>query len=63
MGTPLGSNIDENVQSEFSSKMSGSQLDMSMTRDSSVSSDRKYGEQGDDTKNVVQAKISGGYDS
>ncbi|CAK8571309.1 unnamed protein product [Lathyrus sativus] len=63
MGTPIGSNIDENVQSEFSSKMSGSRPDMSLTRESSVSSDRKYGEQADDTKNALQAKVSCGYDS
>lgn len=63
MGTPLGSNIDENAQSEFSSKVSGSRPDMSLTRESSVSSDRKYVEHADDSKNVVQAKISGGYDS
>ncbi|CAL0317010.1 unnamed protein product [Lupinus luteus] len=63
MGTPLGSNMDENAQSEFSSKMSGSRPDMSVTRESSVSSDRKYVEQSDDSKNVVQAKYSGGYDS
>lgn len=63
MGTPLGSNIDENAQGEFSSKMSGSRPDMSLTRESSVSSDRKYVEHADDSKNVVHAKISGGYDS
>ncbi|KAK7345219.1 hypothetical protein VNO77_15803 [Canavalia gladiata] len=62
MGTPLGSNIDENAQSEFSSKMSGSRPDMSLTRESSVSSDRKYVEHVDDLKNL-QAKPSGGYDS
>ena len=62
MGTPLGSNIDENGQSEFSSKMSGSRPDMSLTRESSVSSDRKF-EQSDDLKSVVPAKTSGGYDS
>ncbi|KAK2454634.1 protein virilizer protein [Trifolium repens] len=60
MGTPLGSNIDENAQSEFSSKVSGSRPDMPLIRESSVSSDRKYGEQSDDTRVV---KISGGYDS
>ncbi|XP_028185575.1 protein virilizer homolog [Glycine soja] len=62
MGTPLGSNIDENAQSEFSSKMSGSRPDMSLTRESSVSSDRKSAEQLDDSKNV-QARPSGRYDS
>lgn len=62
MGTPLGSNIDENAQSEFSSKMSGSRPDISLTRESSVSSDRKYVEQVDDSKDV-QAKPSARYDS
>ncbi|CAL0299449.1 unnamed protein product [Lupinus luteus] len=63
MGTPLGSNIDENGQSEFSSKMSGSRPDMPLTRESSVSSDRKYVELSDDSKNVLKAKTSSGYDS
>ncbi|XP_057426719.1 protein virilizer homolog isoform X3 [Lotus japonicus] len=63
MGTPLRSNFDENGQSEFSSKMSGSRPDISLTRESSVSSERKYVEQVDDSKNVVQAKPSGRYDS
>ncbi|KOM33999.1 hypothetical protein LR48_Vigan02g014900 [Vigna angularis] len=62
VGTPLRSNIDENAQSEFSSKISGSRPDMSLTRESSVSSDRKYVEQPDDLKNV-QLKPSGRYDS
>lgn len=62
MGTPLGSNIDENAQSEFSSKMSVSRPDMPLTRESSVSSDRKYVEQSDDSKNVP-TKSSGGYES
>ncbi|ESW17779.1 hypothetical protein PHAVU_007G267500 [Phaseolus vulgaris] len=62
MGTPLRSNVDENAQSEFSSKISGSRPDMSLTRESSVSSDRKYVEQADDLKNV-QVKPSGRYDS
>ncbi|KAL1369387.1 protein virilizer homolog isoform X1 [Arachis hypogaea] len=62
MGTPLGSNVDENGQSEFSSKMSVSRPDI-LARESSVSSDRKYVEQSDDLKNVVPAKSSGGYDS
>ncbi|QCE05165.1 Virilizer [Vigna unguiculata] len=62
VGTPLRSNIDENAQSEFSSKISGSRPDMSLTRESSVSSDRKYVEQADDLKNV-QVKPSGRYDS
>lgn len=56
MGTPLGSNVDENVQSEFSSKMSVSRPDMPLTRESSVSSDRKYVEQSDESKNVFPTK-------
>ncbi|KAK4272667.1 hypothetical protein QN277_021186 [Acacia crassicarpa] len=63
MGTPLGSNVDENAQSEFSSKMSVSRPDMPLTRESSVSSDRKYVEQSDDSKNVFPTKASSGYDS
>ncbi|XP_028787721.1 protein virilizer homolog [Neltuma alba] len=63
MGTPLGSNVDENAQSEFSSKMSVSRPDMPLTRESSVSSDRKYVEQSDDSRNVFPTKTSSGYDS
>ncbi|MED6108787.1 hypothetical protein PIB30_027478 [Stylosanthes scabra] len=62
MGTPLGSNVDENGQSEYSSKMSVSRPDI-LVRESSVSSDRKYVEQSDELKNAVPAKTSGGYDS
>lgn len=63
MGTPLGSNVDENAQSEFSSKMSISRPDVPLTRESSVSSYRNYVEHSDDSKNVFPAKTSSGYDS
>lgn len=63
MGTPLGSNIDENAQSEFSSKMSVSRPDVPLTRESSVSSDRKYIDQSDDSKNIFPSRTNGGYDS
>ncbi|KAI4348874.1 hypothetical protein L6164_009542 [Bauhinia variegata] len=62
MGTPLGSNVDENAQSEFSSKMSVARPEMPLTRESSVSSDRKYVEQSDDTRNIP-ARNSTGHDS
>ncbi|KAK8672102.1 hypothetical protein V6N13_110476 [Hibiscus sabdariffa] len=63
MGTPLASNADENAQSEFSSRMSVSRPEMSLTRESSISSDKKYFEQSDDSKNAVLIKNSGGFDS
>ncbi|KAK8715597.1 hypothetical protein V6N13_042928 [Hibiscus sabdariffa] len=63
MGTPLASNADENAQSEFSSRMSVSRPEMSLTRESSISSDKKYFEQSDDSKNSVLIKNSGGFDA
>ncbi|KAG8501130.1 hypothetical protein CXB51_003259 [Gossypium anomalum] len=53
MATPLASNADENAQSEFSSRMSVSRSEMSLTREPSVSSDKKFFEQSDDSKNAV----------
>ncbi|KAL7225923.1 hypothetical protein ACSBR1_021135 [Camellia fascicularis] len=59
LGAPLASNVDENTLSEFSSRMSVSHPDMPLTREPSVSSDRKYYEQSDDTKNVPIKTCSG----
>lgn len=63
LGTPIASNVDENTPSEFSSKMSVSRSRMPLTREQSVSSDKKYFEQSDETKNVYQVKNSIGFDS
>ncbi|XP_075637615.1 protein virilizer homolog isoform X2 [Castanea sativa] len=63
LGTPIASNADENTQSEFSSKMSVSRPGMPLTREHSVSSDKKYFEQSDETNNVFQVKTSIGFDS
>lgn len=63
LGTPLASNVDENTQSEFSSRMSISRPEKPLTREPSVSSDKKYFEQSDDMKNVITVKTSGGFDS
>lgn len=63
MSTPLASNADENAQSEFSSRMSVSRPDVPLTREPSVSSDKKFFEQSDDSKNVITAKVSGVFDS
>ncbi|KAK8690351.1 hypothetical protein V6N13_089044 [Hibiscus sabdariffa] len=63
MGTPLASNADENAQSEFSSRMSVSRPEISLTREPSVSSDKKYFEQSDDSKNAGSIKNSSGFDS
>ncbi|KAK9290992.1 hypothetical protein L1049_009175 [Liquidambar formosana] len=62
LATPSASNVDENTQSEFSSRMSVSRPDMSLTRQPSVSSDKKYTEQSDDSKNVIPIKTSSGFD-
>lgn len=63
LGTPLASNIDENTHSEFSSRMSISRPEKPLTREQSVSSDKKYFEQSDDMQNVITVKTSGGFDS
>ncbi|KAM6547755.1 hypothetical protein CsatB_019431 [Cannabis sativa] len=63
LGTPLAANIDENTQSEFSSRMSISRPEKSLTREQSVTSDKKYMEQSDDMKNAITVKNSGGFDS
>lgn len=59
--TPLASHVDENTQSEFSSRMSVSRSEMPLTREPSVSSDKKFFEQPDDAKNTI--KTSAGFDS
>ncbi|VVA93767.1 unnamed protein product [Arabis nemorensis] len=53
MGTPLASNVDENAQSEFSSRISVSRPEMSLNREPSITSDRKYVEQADETKKMA----------
>ncbi|KAE8717059.1 putative ATP-dependent RNA helicase DHX36-like isoform X1 [Hibiscus syriacus] len=63
MGAPLASNADENGQSEFSSRMSVSRPEMSLTREPSVSSDKKYFEQSDESKSAGSFKNSSGFDS
>ncbi|XP_059646578.1 protein virilizer homolog [Cornus florida] len=62
LGTPLASNVDENTQNEFSSRMSVSRPEMPLTREPSISSDKKYHEQSDDINNVP-IKTSRGFDS
>ncbi|GFZ09233.1 embryo defective 2016 [Actinidia rufa] len=62
LGTPLESNADENTPREFSSRMSVSRPEMPLAREPSISSDRKYHEQSDGTKNIP-TKTGGGFDS
>ena len=59
MATPLASNADENAQSEFSSRISVSRPEMPLTRETSVSSDKRLFEQSDD----FSIKNSSGFDS
>ncbi|KAL7001547.1 hypothetical protein U1Q18_002700 [Sarracenia purpurea var. burkii] len=61
LGAPLLSNVDENIQSEFSSR-SVSHLEMPLTHEPSISSDRRYYEQSDSTKSVL-IKTTSGFDS
>ncbi|PIN17839.1 hypothetical protein CDL12_09499 [Handroanthus impetiginosus] len=48
LGTPLTSKTDENTMSEFSTRMSASRPDMPLTREPSISSDKKFSDQSDD---------------
>lgn len=59
--TPIASNFDENTQSEFSSRMSISLPEIPLTREQSVSSDKKYFDKVDDRKSVINIKTSGGF--
>ncbi|KAL7137266.1 hypothetical protein ABFS83_10G080600 [Erythranthe nasuta] len=52
LGTPLASNMDENIPSEYSSRMSASRPDMPLTREPSVSSERKFSGQLEESKNL-----------
>ncbi|KAL6575077.1 hypothetical protein OROMI_012362 [Orobanche minor] len=51
LGTPLASNMDENTQSEYSSRMSASRQDMPLAREPSISSD-KFSDQSDDSRSL-----------
>ncbi|XP_050380186.1 protein virilizer homolog [Argentina anserina] len=61
--TPLTSIMDENTQSEFSSRMSVSRPELPLTREPSVSSDKKYFEHSDESNNVTLVKASSGFES
>ncbi|KAM1647231.1 hypothetical protein EV2_008988 [Malus domestica] len=63
LATPVASNMDENTQSEFSSRMSVSRPEIPLTREPSVSSDKKYFEHSDDSKTAILHKASSGFDS
>ncbi|KAL0346985.1 UNVERIFIED_CONTAM: protein virilizer [Sesamum calycinum] len=52
LGTPLASNMDENTPSEYSSRMSASRPEMPLTREPSISSDKKFPDQAEDTKSL-----------
>ncbi|KAL0374796.1 UNVERIFIED_CONTAM: protein virilizer [Sesamum radiatum] len=52
LGTPLASNMDENTPSEYSSRMSASRPEMPLTREPSISSDKKFSDQAEDTKSL-----------
>ncbi|XP_011094238.1 uncharacterized protein LOC105173993 isoform X2 [Sesamum indicum] len=52
LGTPLASNMDENTPSEYSSRMSASRPEMLLTREPSISSDKKFSDQAEDTKSL-----------
>ncbi|VVA15380.1 PREDICTED: embryo defective 2016 [Prunus dulcis] len=63
LATPSASNMDENTQSEFSSRMSVSRPEIPLTREPSVTSDKKYYEHSDDPKNATLLRTSSGFDS
>ena len=61
--TTAASNVNENTQSELSSRMSVSRPDMQLRREPSVSSEKKFFEQPDDMKSSNVVTILGGFDS
>ncbi|KFK37974.1 hypothetical protein AALP_AA3G054100 [Arabis alpina] len=58
MSTPLASNADENAQNKFSSRISVSRPEMSLIRQPSITSDRKFVDQ-DETKLMALWKSAG----
>ncbi|KAL8527003.1 hypothetical protein ACS0TY_016029 [Phlomoides rotata] len=52
LGTPLASNMDESTPSEYSSRMSASRPEMPLTREPSISSDKKFSDQSDVPKSL-----------
>ncbi|KAF5175836.1 Embryo defective [Thalictrum thalictroides] len=73
LGTPSASNVDENTQSEFSSRRSFSRPEMPLSREASISSERKYftsntdkpffRAKSDDAKHSVSIRASNAFDS
>ncbi|KAL3755539.1 hypothetical protein ACJRO7_002572 [Eucalyptus globulus] len=63
MGTPVASNADENTQSEFSSRMSVSRLEKPLTREPSVTSDKRFFDHINDVKDPITGKSSGMFDA
>ncbi|KAF5772922.1 putative protein virilizer [Helianthus annuus] len=63
LGTPLKSGFDDssnnNIQSDFSSRVSVSRPEMSLTREPSISSEKKYFEPSDDGRNGTPDKSLG----
>ncbi|KAL3536025.1 hypothetical protein ACH5RR_004486, partial [Cinchona calisaya] len=62
LNTLLAPNVDENTNSEFSTRMSVSRPYMSLTREPSVSSEKKFPEPSDDSKSFLNMN-SGGFDT
>lgn len=59
MGTPVASNADDNAQSEFSSRMSFSRSERPLTREPSVTSEKKFFDPSIDQKD----RISSGFEA
>lgn len=51
LGTPLKSNFDDNNQSDFSSRISVSRPELSLAREPSISSEKKFFEVSEDSRN------------
>ncbi|KAL3642732.1 hypothetical protein CASFOL_013547 [Castilleja foliolosa] len=52
LGTPLASNMVESTPSEYSSRMSASRTEMALNREPSISSEKKFSDQLDDSKSL-----------
>lgn len=59
LNAPSASNMDENTTSEFSSRMSVSRPEVSLVREQSISSDKKFPDHTHDSKSFINNNSSG----
>lgn len=57
MSTPLASNADDNAQSEFSSRMSASRMERPLTREPSVTSEKKFFDPSNEQRDRISSSL------